>query len=196
MVINPNQPFSSVRELVDHGKRNPGKLSFGSSGTGSVVHLMGAAFNQAAGLDMIHVPYKGPPAALNDVMGGRVEATFVTLGTAHPLWKSGKLKVIALLADRRYFAAPEVPTFQETLPNYEVPTSWYALFGTAGTPRPIITRLYTEMAAAVKSGEARAWLEQYFHTGVGNTPEEFAQIYRRDFESWGKAVKAAGVQPE
>ncbi|MFM9971795.1 MAG: Bug family tripartite tricarboxylate transporter substrate binding protein [Burkholderiales bacterium] len=196
MVINPNQPFSSVRELVDHGKRNPGKLSFGSSGTGSVFHLMGAAFNQASGLDMTHVPYKGPPAALNDVMGGRVEATFVTLGTAHPLWKSGKLKVIALLAEKRYFAAPEIPTFREVLPSYDVPTSWYALFGNAGTPRPIIMRLYTEMAAAVKSKESQAWLDQYFHTGVGNTPEEFAQVYRRDFESWGKAVKAAGVQPE
>jgi tripartite-type tricarboxylate transporter receptor subunit TctC len=196
MVINPNQPFSSVRELVDYGKRNPGKLSYGSSGTGSVFHLMGAAFNQASGLDLIHVPYKGPPAALNDVMGGRVEATFVTLGTAYPLWKAGKLKIAALLSQKRSQAVPDVPTFHEVLPDYDVPTSWYALFGTAGTPRPIITRLYAEMATAVKSRESVAWLEQYFHTGVGNTPEEFAQIYRKDFESWGNAVRAAGLQPE
>lgn len=196
MLINPTLPYNNVSGLVDFGKRNPGKLSYGSSGTGSVFHLMGAAFNQASGLDMVHVPYKGPPAALNDVMGGRIEATFVTLGTAMPLWKSGKVRVVALLADKRSPAAPDVPTFKEALPSYDVPTAWYALFAPAGTPAPIVQRLYTELAAAVKSAESQAWLEQYLHTGGGNTPEDFGARYRRDFESWAKAVKAAGIQPE
>ncbi len=196
MLINPNLPYSSAAGLVEFGRKNTGKLSYGSSGTGSVFHLMGAAFNQASGLDMVHVPYKGPPAALNDVMGGRVEATFVTLGTAMPLWKSGKVKVIALLADRRYAAAPDVPTFKEVLPSYDVPTAWYALFTPAGTPQPIVQRLYKDMVAAIASPESKAWLDQYFHAGGGNTPEEFAARYRRDFESWARAVKAAGIQPE
>jgi tripartite-type tricarboxylate transporter receptor subunit TctC len=196
MVINPNQPFSSVRELVDYAKRNPGKLSYGSSGIGSVFHLMGAAFNNAAGIDMVHVPYKGPPAALADVMAGRIEATFITLGTATPPWRAGKLKVVALLAGKRYPAAADVPTFSEVLPSYDVPISWYALFGTGGTPRPIVMRLYTELAAALKTDEARAWLEKNYHAPVGNTPDEFAEIYRRNFDSWGRAAKAAGVEPE
>ena len=160
MMINPNLPYSNVPGLVDFAKKNPGKLSFGSSGTGSVFHLMGAVFNHAAGIDMVHVPYKGPPAAVNDVMGGRIEATFVTLGTAMPLWKSGKVKVIALLADKRYAAAPELPTFREVLPAYDVPTSWYALFAPAGTPQPIVQRLYSDMAVAIRSPESQGWLEQ------------------------------------
>jgi tripartite-type tricarboxylate transporter receptor subunit TctC len=196
MLLNPNLPYSSVSGLVDFGRKNPGKLSFGSSGTGSVFHLMGVAFNQAAGIDMVHVPYKGPPAALADMMGGRIEATFVTLGTAMPLWKGGKVKVVAILAQKRYHAAPDVPTFSEALPSYDVPLSWYAMFAPAGTPQPVVQRLYREMSAAIASPESKAWLDQYFHTGVGNTPEDFAARYRRDFESWGKAVKAAGIQPE
>ena len=196
MVADAAKPFSSVRELVEYGKRNPGKLFYGSSGTGSYFHFMGVAFNRVTGVGMEHVPYKGPLEAINDVVAGRIDATFTSLGGSMPFAKAGKLRVIAVLNQQRYPTAPEVPTFAEVLPAYDVPRAWYSMFAPAGTPGAIVTRIYTEMAAAVKSEESRKFLDQYFMSGVGNTPEEFARIYQNDFVVWEQIIKAAGVKLE
>ena len=196
LLLNPKVPVSNVREFVDYAKKNPGKWSYGSPGIGSFFHFTGELIKQSAGLDIVHVPYKGPPQALNDVFAGRIEMTIVTLGTARPLEKAGKIKVLALLEPKRYAGAPEVPTFTETVPSFEKPASWYALFGQPALPRPIVTRLHRELAAALKTPEARTWLETNLHTGVGNSPEEFAVIYKQAFEVFARAAKVAGIKPE
>ena len=196
LLLYPKVPVSTVKEFVDFAKKNPGKWSYGTPGIGSFFHFTGELIKQSAGLDIVHVPYKGPPQALNDVFAGRIEMTIVTLGTARPLEKAGKIKVLALLEPKRYAGAPDLPTFTETVPSFEKPASWYALFGQPALPRSIVTRLYRELAASLKTPEARAWLETNLHTGVGNTPEEFAVIYKQSFEVFGRAAKLAGIQPE
>jgi tripartite-type tricarboxylate transporter receptor subunit TctC len=196
LLLNPQVPVSNVREFVDYAKRYPGKMSYGSPGIGSFFHFTGELMKQAAGLDIVHVPYKGPPQALNDVFAGRIEMTLLTLGSARPLEKAGKIKILALLEPQRYAGAPDLPTFTETVPSFEKPASWYALFGQPALPRPIVMRLYRELAASLKTTEARNWLETNMHTGVGNTPEEFAVVYKQAFEVFGRAVKVAGIKPE
>ncbi len=196
LLLNPQVPVTNVREFVDHVKRNPGKMSYGSPGIGSFFHFTGELIKQAAGLDIVHVPYKGPPQALNDLFGGRIEMTLLTLGTARPLEKAGKIRILALLEPKRYPGAPDLETFTETVPSFQKPASWYALFGQPALPRPIVVRLYRELAASLKTPEARNWLETNMHTGVGNTPEEFAVAYKQAFEVFGRAAKLAGIKPE
>ena len=196
LLLYPKLPVSSVKALVDYAKANPGKLSYGSPGIGSVFHLTGEQIKQAAGIDMVHVPYKGPPQALNDVFAGRIDMTIVTLGTARPLEKAGKIRILALLEGKRYAGAPDLPTVGETVAGFEKPASWYALFGPGTLPRPIVTRLHREMVAALKTPEVRTWLDTNLHEPGGQTPEEFAAIYRRSFETYGRAARAAGVKPE
>jgi tripartite-type tricarboxylate transporter receptor subunit TctC len=196
ILLYPKLPVSSVREFIDYAKRNPGKLSYGTPGIGSVFHLTGEAFKQAAGIDIVHVPYKGPPQALNDLFAGRIEMTILTLGSSTPLQKAGKVKILALLEAKRYAGAPDLPTVGEMLTGFEKPASWFALFGPAALPRPIVVRLYRELAAALKTQEVHTWLDTNFHDPVGNTPEEFAVAYRKGFENYGNAARAAGLKPE
>jgi tripartite-type tricarboxylate transporter receptor subunit TctC len=144
----------------------------------------------------VHVPYKGPPQALNDLFGGRIEMTIVTLGTATQLAAANKLKILALLEGKRYAGAPDLPTVGETVPGFEKPASWYALFGPAALPPPIVQRLYREMATGLKTPEVRAWLDKNLHDAGGMPPEEFTAQYRRSFEVLGKIAKEAGIQPE
>ena len=196
LLLNPKVPVSNVKEFVDFAKKNPGKWSYGTPGIGSFFHFTGELIKQSAGIDIVHVPYKGPPQALNDVFAGLIEMTIVTLGTARPLERAGKIKILALLEPRRYAGAPDLPTFTETVPGFEKPGSWYALFGPAALPRPVVARLHKEVAAALKTPEARNWLDTNLHLGVGNSPEEFAAIYKQSFEVFGRAAKVAGVKPE
>ena len=196
IVVNNSVPAANVKEFIEYARRNPGKLSYGSPGVGSLFHLVGEAFAQEAGLQTVHVPYKGPPQALNDLFGGRIEMTIITLGTASSLQAAGKLKILALLESKRYPGAPDLPTVGETLAGFEKPPGWFALFGPGGLPQPIVVRLYRELAAALKTPEVRAWLDKNLHDAGGNTPEEFAQTLRRDLATVGRIVKAAGINPE
>ena len=196
LVAGPSTGISSVKDLVDAARRNPGKISYGSAGIGSIYHLAGESMRLASGIDIVHVPYKGALQALNDLYGGRIEVSMLTLGTALPLHQSGKLKLVALLEDKRYSGAPEWPTIGETLKGYEKPPSWYALFGPAGMPQPVVQRLYREYVASLKNPEVKAWMEKNFHEPGGNTPEEFAAQYRREFDTFAKSIKAAGLKPE
>jgi tripartite-type tricarboxylate transporter receptor subunit TctC len=196
LIANPSAPVGNVKELVELAKRTPGKLTYGSAGIGSIYHLAGESIKQAAGIDIVHVPYKGALQALNDLYGGRIELSMLTLGTALPLHQAGKIRILGLLENTRYAGARDVPTVSETLPAFEKPGSWYALFGPAGMPQPVVQRLYRELAAALKTAEVRAWLDKTFHEGGGNTPEQFAAEYRRSFDVFAKAIKAAGVKAE
>jgi tripartite-type tricarboxylate transporter receptor subunit TctC len=196
LVTNPNTSMFTVKDLVDAALLNPGRISYGSAGIGSIYHLAGESIKQAAGIDLLHIPYKGALQALNDLYGGRIELSMLTLGTALPLHQSGKIRILGLLENKRYAGAPEVPTVSETVQGFEKPPSWYALFGPAGMPQPVVQRLYRELAAALKTAEVRAWLDKNFHEGGGNTPEQFAADYRRSFDVFARAIEAAGVKGE
>ena len=196
LIAAPGAGISSMRELIDAAKRSPGKISYGSAGIGSIYHLAGESLKQAAGIDIVHVPYKGALQALNDVYGGRLELSMLTLGTALPLHQAGKIRIVALLEENRYAPTPDIPTVAEAVKGYEKPGSWYALFGPAGLPQPVVQRLYREYAASLRTAEVRAWMEKNFHEPGGNTPEEFAAQVRREFDAFARAIKAAGLKPE
>jgi tripartite-type tricarboxylate transporter receptor subunit TctC len=196
LVASPQSRITTMKELVDRAKAAPGKLSYGSAGIGSIYHLAGESFKQAAGINIVHVPYKGALQALNDVYSGSIELSMLTLGTALPLHQAGKIRVVALLEDKRYAGAPDVPTIKESVPGYQKPASWYALFGPAGMPQPVVQRLYREYAASLKTPEVRAWMEKSFHEAGGNTPEEFSAQYQREFDVFQKAIKAADLKFE
>ena len=196
LIVKPSLPVNSVAELVAYAKRNPGKLSYGSSGIGSGYHLAAETLNQAAGIDMVHIPYKGAVQALQDLYAGQLDVSFLTLGTATPLHASGKIRMLGLLQNTRYRGAPDLPTLAETVPGSTLPNSWYALIGPPGLPQPIVQRLYQSLVTALNTQEVQAWLTKNLHDGGGNTPEEFAAEYRRSFDVYARAIKLAGVKPE
>ena len=196
LIVKPSLPVNSVAELVDYAKRNPGKLSYGSSGIGSGYHLAAETLNQAAGISMIHIPYKGAIQALQDLYAGQLDVSFLTLGTATPLHASGKIRMLGLLQSKRYRGAPDLPTLAESVPGSTLPDSWYALIGPAGMPQPIVQRLYQSLLSALKTQEVQAWLTKNLHDGGGNTPEDFATEIRRSFDIYARAIKLAGVKPE
>jgi tripartite-type tricarboxylate transporter receptor subunit TctC len=196
LIVRPSLPVNSVGELVDYAKRNPGKLTYGSSGIGSSYHLAGEMLKQAAGIDMVHVPYKGAIQALQDIYGETIDVSMLTLGTAQPLHAAGKIRILGVLQGTRYRAAPEFPTLNEAVPGSTLPQSWYGLIGPAGLPQPIVQRLYQSLLTALKTPEVQGWLAKNHHDGGGNTPEEFAAEIRRSFDVYARAIKLAGVKPE
>lgn len=196
IIVKPSLPINSVSDLVDYAKRNPGKLSYGSSGIGSGYHLAAETLKQAAGIDMLHVPYKGAIQALQDLYAGQLDVSFLTLGTAAPLHASGKIRMLGLLQAKRYRGAPDLATLAESVPGSTLPDSWFGLIGPAGLPQPIVQRLYQSLSTALKSQEVQAWLTKNLHDGGGNTPEEFSAEIRRSFDIYAKAIKLAGVKPE
>jgi len=196
LVVHPGVPAASVKELVEYGRKNPGKLSFGSSGTGSPHHLAGELLKQVTGVDMVHVPYKGAGPAVQDLLGGQIPAVFTTLSTALPHIRSGKLRAIGLVEAKRQPSAPEIPAIGESLPGYAMPRSWLGFFGPAGMPEAITRRLSAEIVKAVQSPEVRGKLETAGMPVVGTSAEEFARMVKDDIETFRRIVAAAGIKPE
>jgi tripartite-type tricarboxylate transporter receptor subunit TctC len=193
LVVNPDFPAKNVKELVDLLKANPGKYSYASSGNGTPLHLSGELFKSMAGVDMVHVPYKGAGPALVDVMGGHVPIMFDNLPPSLEHIRAGTLRGLAVTTGERAPAIPELPAVAETLPGYET-YSWNALFAPAGTPEPAIQRLHEAALAAVKDPEVTAKLEDLSATPVGSTPEELAAHVEAELAKWAPIVKASGAQ--
>ena len=196
LVVNNELPVSSVKELVELARRSPGKLTYSSAGVGSAFHLAGELFRQAAGIDIVHVPYKGANQALTDLMNGNISMTFSAIASQLPLVRAGKVKLLAVLQNTRYVSMPNIPTVKETLPAFNRPESWLGFFGPAGLPGPVLARLSGEVAKAVNLPDVRDKFEQDGLTPIGNTPEQFAAQVRVSVESYGAAIKAAGLKPE
>ncbi|MFM9972383.1 MAG: Bug family tripartite tricarboxylate transporter substrate binding protein [Burkholderiales bacterium] len=196
IALHPSVPVQSVRELIDYARKNPGKLSYSSSGIGSVFHLTGELFKQASGIDMVHVPYKVNQQAVTDAVAGRVGVLLNTVLVTVPQAKAGKLRLLAVMEGRRFSGLPEVPTMGESLTGFEKPSSWFGYFGPAALPAPVLARLHTEIVKALDNAEVRARLEAAGMSVIGNTPEQFAALIRHGFEVYGRAVKLAGVEPE
>jgi tripartite-type tricarboxylate transporter receptor subunit TctC len=196
VVSNPSLPVSSIKELIDYAKRNPGKLSYGTSGIGTTHHLSAAMITTLTGIDWLHVPYKGGPPVLTDLMGGQIQIGFTILATMTPFMNSGKIKILAVNNSRRYPVVGDIPTVSEQLPGYEAPPVWMGYFGPAGLPQPIVRRLHDEIVKTVTQSEVRAKAQDIGLAAATSTPEELADTVKRDIAVVAKLVKAAGIQPE
>ncbi len=194
LVINNDIPAKDVPELIALMKANPGKWSFASSGNGTSQHLSGELFKGMAGVDMQHIPYKGSPPALTDVMGGQVNMTFDNITTAWPLAKGGKLRALAVTTAKRSPISPDVPTLSEAgLAGYEI-GSWQGVFAPAGTPPDIVKRLNTEIVKIINSPDVQKKLLELGAEPVANSPEEFSALVKTEVVKWGDVVRKSGAK--
>jgi tripartite-type tricarboxylate transporter receptor subunit TctC len=196
LVVHPSVPVNTLQEFIAYAKKNPGKLAYGTPGVGSVFHLVGEAFREAAGVDVLHVPYKGTITAVNDLAGGQIQWTLSAFPNVRPYVQSGKLKLLAWASSKRFSAYPNIPTVTEVLPNFEAPPSWFGMFGPANMPRPVLTRLNGDMVKALNVPEIKAKVEEMGNIVVANSPEEYAALMKRGTAIFGKVFKAAGLKPE
>ena len=195
LAVNADLPFKSVADVIAYAKANPGKLSYGSSGTASPHHLSGELLRQKAGIEITHVPYKGGGAAVNDLLGGHIQMAFLSLSSAVPALPTGKIRILAVVEKSRYSGMPDVPTIAETVPGFEM-SSWLGFFAPAGTPQPVIARLNGEIVKIVRSDAVKEKLAALGFSVIGSTPEELAEAVKTGLEQRGQLIKAAGIQPE
>jgi tripartite-type tricarboxylate transporter receptor subunit TctC len=192
LVVNPSVKATSVKELIALAKANPGKLTYGSSGIGSSSHLSGALFAQMAGVDIVHVPYKGSAPALNDFLGGRIDMMFDTASTHMPNVKAGKVRAFAVTSSRRMATVPGVPTIAEAgLPGYDV-TIWYGVVAPAATPKPIIDRVEKALSAALAAPDMGKALEGLDAEPMPQNAAEFGAFMRTENVKWKTTTAAAG----
>ena len=196
IAANPKEPYSSVREMIDYARRNPGKIAYGTSGVGTTHHFSAVMITALSGIDWVHVPYKAGPPVVTDLITGQIQVGFVILGTLGGYVNAGKVKVIGTNMNQRVAQFPQVPTVTEQLPGYEPPPTWLCYFGPASLPQPIVQRLYTEIMKIMRLPETHAKLEATGFVVSTGTAEDVAAMIRRDMVFFGKAVKAAGIQPE
>ena len=194
LVVTPSLGVSTVQELVAAAKRKPGEILYGSSGNGTGPHLSGELFNLMAGVKLTHVPYKGSPQAMTDLLGGRVQAMFAPASTALPHIKAGTLKVLAVSSAKRTGASPELPTIAESgLPGFETAV-WFGLLAPAGTPRDIIERLNREANRALADPAVKTQFAAQGIDGMGGTAEQFAAYIKDETAKWARVVQASGAK--
>ena len=196
LLVTPAVPARSVKELAALAKARPGQLNYASGGVGTGNHLSAELFKLAAGIDMVHVPYKGASVAVGDLVAGHVQALFVNVLPAVPHVKSGRVRALAVTSTRRSGAVPEVPTFAESgFPGIETGSS-YGLLAPARVPAAIVKRLHGELARIARQPEIRERLEGQGAEVIGSAPEEFAAFIRSETARWARVIKAAGIKPE
>jgi tripartite-type tricarboxylate transporter receptor subunit TctC len=195
LAVNAELPLKSVADVIAYAKQNPGKLSYGSSGTGSPHHLAGVLLAQKTGIDIQHVPYRGGGAAVNDLLGGHIGMAFLSLSAAVPQLSSGKIRIIAMVEKTRYAGLPDVPTIGETVPGFEM-SSWVGLFAPAGTPADIVAKLNSEVVKVLSAPGVKEKLANLGLVVVAGKPEEMAEVVKSALKVRGDLVKAAGIQPE
>jgi tripartite-type tricarboxylate transporter receptor subunit TctC len=195
LIVHPSLPARSIAELVKLAKSRPGQLQYGSSGNGGANHLAGEMFKRAAGIDIVHVPFKGSAPALADTLAGQISMMFDTIVTTLPQLKAGKVRALAVTGDRRAPQTPDVPTIAESgYAGYKV-TSWQSILAPAGIPRAIVDRLYQDSAKALKMPDVVERLAtQGGNEIVASTPEEFAKVIREEIASYGKIIRAANIR--
>jgi tripartite-type tricarboxylate transporter receptor subunit TctC len=192
--VHPAVPVNSIQDLVKYAKANPGKLNFGSSGTGGLQHFAGEMLNYIGGVKMVHVPYKGGAAAIADAIAGNIQVGFGTLLSSRAHYKAGRLRPLAITASQRSPTAPELPTVAEAgLRGYEV-DQWYGVITSAKVPRPLVDKLSAAIAEGVKSPETAQRLSAEGSTPVGSTPEQFSAHIRSEIAKWRKLVKEAALE--
>ncbi|MBS0337953.1 MAG: tripartite tricarboxylate transporter substrate binding protein [Proteobacteria bacterium] len=193
LVVSPSVPANNVAELIAYAKANPGKLNFGSPGSGTAMHLSGEMFKTAAGISVVHVPYKGTQPVITALLAGEVSYTFdAGVSLAHV--KAGKLRAFAVTSAKRAAIAPELPTMAEAgLPGFEA-QSWYGFLAPAGTPVAVVELLSRDINETLRDPEVRARIATAALEPVGTTPAEFEQYLKADIIKWGRVVKASGAK--
>lgn len=196
IVVNPAVPAKTLQEFIALAKKRPGAINYGSAGTGSSGHLAMEYFKQIANVDLVHVPYKGTGPMLADLLGGQTETTFTGVPPLLPHIKQGKLRALAVGSAKRTDALPDVPTVAESgFAGFET-SQWYGLLAPARTPKPIVDKLSSEVARALRQPDVVQRLAADSATPVGSTPEEFAAYIRKEQERWGRVVKTANIKAE
>jgi tripartite-type tricarboxylate transporter receptor subunit TctC len=194
LAVSPTLPFKSVQEIIDYAKQNPGKLLNASSSNGSPGHVGGELFKYMSGTDIVHVPYRGGAAAINDLIAGRVHLMFESLNSIAPHAKSGTVRPLAVSGARRSPGFPDLPTVAEAgVPGYEAPT-WSGVIAPAGVPRPIIDKLNAGINKAIGSQIFRDRFASIGDEPAGGSPEEFAEVIRTDSAKWGDVIRRAGAR--
>ncbi len=196
LVVHNAVPARSIKELVALAKAQPGGLAFASSGSGSTSHMAAELFKSMAGLDIRHIPYKGVVVAIPDLLGGRVTMMFSPIATVLPVVREGKLRALAVTSLRRSSAAAELPTIAESgFPGFEA-TSLSGLLAPARTPATIVRKLHLETVKALAQADVRAKFADLGVEGIGNSPDEFAEVIKSEIPKWAKVIKESGIKPD
>jgi len=195
LVVNPAIAAHTVRELIALAKAKPGQLNYASAGSGTSPHLAAELFKTMAGIEMTHIPYKGIPPAVTDVIAGRVTMLMTTTISAAPHVKSGRLRALAITSPKRLAAMPDVPAIGETVPGYEA-DAFQGMVAPAGVPKEIVRQLADDIATIVKSPEIRERITADGAEPIGSTPEAFGAFLKKEMLKWGKVVKESGARPD
>jgi tripartite-type tricarboxylate transporter receptor subunit TctC len=195
LVVNNNLPVKTVGDLISYMKANPDKLSFGSPGVGTSVHVSGEPFKSMTGTTMTHVPYKGRQFAIPDLVGGSIQLMFDNMPSALPMAREGKIRAVAVTTLKRSPSAPEIPTVAETIPGFEAVT-WFAMFAPAGTPRPAIDRLHQEVLRVYRLPEVQERLRTLGLDAQLSTPEQLATYQAAEISKWSDVVRKSGARAE
>jgi tripartite-type tricarboxylate transporter receptor subunit TctC len=193
VAAHPSVPVKDLKELIAYAKANPGKLNYGSAGTGSATHLNMALFLNMAGLDVVHVPYKGSTQARQDALAGQVQLVMDGLLPLQPLIKDGRLKALGITSSKRAQSNPEIPTIGELVPGYASDT-WYGILAPAGTPKDVLAKLNAAAVKALSSPAVRDRLNKLGAEPVGNSPEAFRRMLEAEQKTWARVVKDSGAK--
>ena len=196
LAVHSAVPVDTVEELITYARSHPDELSYGSSGLGSVFHMMGELFNQTAGVRIKHVPYRGVAPAMQDVISGHIPMVFISVSNAIPAMQTGRVKILAVLEPTRYPKLSQVRSMSEIVSAFQKPSSWFGFFGPAGLPREIVTRLNIEMVKSLNASDVRGKLEDNGMTVIGGTPEQFGALMQDGIVRYGAIIKATGIQAE
>jgi len=194
--VNNDAPFKTAKELIDYARANPGKVSFGSSGSGSAAHLTTELLKAQTGAYMVHIPYRGAVPALTDLLGGQIQLFFDAPTGLINQGKAGKVRLIGVASDRRLPAVPNVPTFIEQGFTNFTGSTWAGMLAPAGTPRDIVQRMSEEVARIIRSDETRAKLDAMGTFAAGSTPQEFDAFIAAETRKWGDVIRTAGVKAD
>jgi tripartite-type tricarboxylate transporter receptor subunit TctC len=194
LAVNPSLGVNNVREFVAKAKANPGKLAYASVAVGSASHLTMEMFKDAAGIDLVHIPYKGAGPAVADLVGGQVNAAFMVPGNVQQFAKDGRLKLIASSGEKRFASTPDVPTLAESGYPTMIATSWIGFLAPKGTPKPIVDRYSHELTRILKLPDVKKQLHDMEFEVVASTPAQFSDWIKSEIQKWGKVIKATGAK--
>jgi tripartite-type tricarboxylate transporter receptor subunit TctC len=195
ILLNPSVPAKTVPEFIDYAKANPGKINMASAGNGSAPHMAGELFKMMAGVNLVHVPYRGQGPALTDLLGGEVQVLFATAPGTTDYISTGKLRALAVTSASRAEVLPELPTVADFVPGYET-SQWYGICAPKNTPTDIVDKLNKEINAAIADPGMRARLAALGGEPLPGSPAEFGKLIAEETEKWGRVVRAAGIKPE
>ena len=193
LAVNPNFPAKNLRDIIALAKSQPGTINYASAGNGTVNHMLGEMLKNAAGIDIVHVPYRGAAPAAADVVGGQLPMTFGSFPGLMPFVKTGQLRAIGVCTEKRTQLAPDLPTLAETIPGLYA-NAWYGMFAPAGTPKDVVNKLYSEIVKTMDSADMKERLAVLGVEPTTSTPDQLAALMRDDLVRWSKIVKNSGAQ--